>query len=302
MAQKKNQIVKILIGIPAAGKSTWSKEFVRKNPDYVRINRDDFRYMLKDQGFCEPKIEDMITQLVLNTIDVALDRRLNILLDATHVKSRYIEDMIKYVEYRADVEFMVFDISFEKAVERDSLRERPVGEEVIKKMFEDYTILMDSFALQNQSKKTYVYKEPEFDPALPKAVMIDLDGTLFHANGKRGYFDWHKVDRDDLDQVVYETYLCYKAAGYTIIICTGRSEESREGTELSLRTYGVEYDLLLMRKKDDFRKDIVVKRELWLENVKGKYSVRAVLEDRQPVVDMWRANGLKVFQVSKGEY
>ena len=37
--------VLILIGIPGSGKSTWSTEFVKENKDWVRINRDDFRFM-----------------------------------------------------------------------------------------------------------------------------------------------------------------------------------------------------------------------------------------------------------------
>jgi adenylate kinase family enzyme len=31
----------ILIGIPASGKSTFAKEFIETNLDYVRINRDN---------------------------------------------------------------------------------------------------------------------------------------------------------------------------------------------------------------------------------------------------------------------
>ena len=62
--KKNNLEILILIGIPASGKSTWSKEYVRKNPNWVRVSRDDFRDMLKSAQVCEPKIEELINTLM----------------------------------------------------------------------------------------------------------------------------------------------------------------------------------------------------------------------------------------------
>ena len=56
MSDKKiNKVVKILVGLPGSGKSTWAKEFIHKNPNYIRFGRDVFRFMLKDQPFCDFK-------------------------------------------------------------------------------------------------------------------------------------------------------------------------------------------------------------------------------------------------------
>ena len=74
----------ICIGVPASGKSTWSKEYIHKNPKFVRINRDDFRFMLKDQPMCEPKIEDAITDMFYMAIDIALAKKLSIIIDNFH--------------------------------------------------------------------------------------------------------------------------------------------------------------------------------------------------------------------------
>jgi predicted kinase len=41
--------VLVLIGIPGSGKSTWAKDFVSNNSDWIRVNRDDFRDMLKTE-------------------------------------------------------------------------------------------------------------------------------------------------------------------------------------------------------------------------------------------------------------
>ena len=38
--------VLVLIGLPASGKSTWAHDFIERNPNWIRINKDDLRSML----------------------------------------------------------------------------------------------------------------------------------------------------------------------------------------------------------------------------------------------------------------
>jgi len=52
----KNLTVEILIGLPGSGKSTYAKNKVANSNNWIRVNRDDFRAMLKNQGMCENKI------------------------------------------------------------------------------------------------------------------------------------------------------------------------------------------------------------------------------------------------------
>jgi len=302
MGKDKEIDCKILIGVPASGKSTWSTEFVRNNPNYLRLNRDSYRYMLKDQGWCEPKVEDMITDMFFDAIDIALTRKMSLILDNTNLKRGVIDELVKYVETRSNVSFMVFDISLETAIERDAARPKPVGEEVIKKMYKAYTDLMDSYNYSDQRKKVFIYREPLWLPNLPKIVIFDLDGTLTHANGRRGYFDWDRCDRDTRDEIVFRAYERHVTAGDTIFFITGRAEEARASTELWLQTYAPTYERLLMRKSEDYRQDYVVKEEIYNHYIKGKYNVEVIYEDKQKVVDMWRRIGLKVFQVSKGDH
>jgi predicted kinase len=53
------QTLLILQGPPASGKSTWAKEFVKNNPWYIRVCRDDLRRMRGTYWI--PGQEDMIT-------------------------------------------------------------------------------------------------------------------------------------------------------------------------------------------------------------------------------------------------
>ena len=72
---KDNLEVIILIGISGAGKSTWAKDFISKNQNYVRVSRDEFRYMLKNQQICENKIENLITELCEDVIIKSLIKK-----------------------------------------------------------------------------------------------------------------------------------------------------------------------------------------------------------------------------------
>ena len=58
-----------------------------------------------------------------------------------------------------------------------------------------------------------------------------------------------------------------------------------------------------MRKHGDYREDSIVKGELLdqaIEEFPGK--IFGVFEDRRQVVDMYRARGLRVFQVAEGNF
>lgn len=65
---------------------------------------------------------------------------------------------------------------------------------------------------------------------------------------------------------------------------------------------GVPGKVLHMRKNGDDRADYIVKKEIYEANIKGKYNVIFVLDDRDQVVRMWREEGLKCLQVAEGNF
>lgn len=296
----KNLKVKILIGIPASGKSTWSLNYIRNNPDWTRVSRDDFRFMLKNAPVCEPKIEALVSELVDNTILSSLKKGLNVIIDNTNLKASYINDFIELVKYHASVEFQIFDISVEKALDRDKDREKSVGEKVIKDMYKNYKILMDSFDFSNRPQKSKVYKNPTLTKE--RVILCDIDGTLAHMNGKRGPFEWDKVDRDDVDEIIAERLRKHKQLGEKVIIVTGRDASCRKLTEDWLEFYNIPYHEMFMRKKNDFRKDNIIKKEIYDNFIEPNYSVEFVYDDRNQVVNEWRSMGIKVFQVEEGNF
>ncbi len=302
--EKKVLEVIATVGIPASGKSTWAIHKAKYDNDYVRINRDDFRFMMKDEPVCDPKVEGIISKLVFASVDACLGKGLNVIVDQTHLKASYIEALAEHVKYKANFKVQLFDISLQKAIERDNLREKKVGEAVIRKMWKDYRSLVDGNAriFETRRIEKEIFENPVYNPSLEEVILCDLDGTLAHMNGKRGPFDWMKTDVDDLDEIVAKTIKDHMTLGHKIIFMSGRSEEGRVPTESWLEFYGFKYYALYMRKAGDFRKDNIVKEELFNEHVRDKFNVRVIYDDRQQVVDMWRSLGLKLYQVQKGDF
>jgi len=310
VSKKKNLKVKILIGIPGSGKTTYAKNFILKRKElgeeWVRINRDDHRMMLKNQFVCENKIENLINTLQDQAVIAALNAKCNVIIDNTNVKEKYIRHFIELVQYKADVEFLLLDVGIKKAIEQDKNRPHPVGEEVIKKFDKSLSILKETFPLQDQPKLNYLYKEPIHNDDLPSCFIFDIDGTLAHMNDKRGPFEWNKVHLDVVDEKmglmnnilsgVREKFFL------DLFIVSGRDESCRELTEKWLNDNHIAYDKLFMRPAEDYRKDNEIKEEIYNNHFKDQYNILAVFDDRTQVVNMWRKLGIKCLQVEPGDF
>lgn len=137
-----------------------------------------------------------------------------------------------------------------------------------------------------------------------QAYVFDIDGTMAIKDKDREPFEWDLVDRDSPNDPVIKVAMSLTLAGHGIIFCSGRMEQARPGTERWLRQYFTyDYEGLFMRADGDYRKDSVVKREIFERDIAPHYEVTAIFDDRQQVVDMWRKElGLPCFQVAEGNF
>lgn len=296
---KDNKKIIVTVGISASGKSTWAKEFVKTNPSYVRLSRDDYRYMLQDKGVCDNKIETLISDMMKVSVIKCINKNLNVIVDATHVKMEYINEVIKNYSSYADIEFKLFDTDFELCIDRDSARKQFVGPNVIDRMYDQLCNLKRIFDFQpikkSASKKIIV----DFHNPMPPAVCFDIDGTLA-TMGKRSPYEWDKIYLDMCNRIVAEQIVFHKSLGRKIIIMSGRDGGCKKLTEDWLKNNGITYDMFLMRAANDMRKDAIVKKELYGTYIKNKYNLLCVYDDRLQVVDMWYELGIFVFNVNQG--
>jgi len=142
---------------------------------------------------------------------------------------------------------------------------------------------------------------------LRKAIIVDIDGTVathYDAAGKqiREHHDYARVGEDLPVPEIIQLVQLYETLGYHIVIVSGRMDHCRRETIDWLIENNVEFDELYMRKFKDFRPDDIVKSEIYDLWIKEKYNVELVLDDRDRVVKMWRARGLKVLQVADGDF
>lgn len=142
-------------------------------------------------------------------------------------------------------------------------------------------------------KETYIENQE-----LPKAIIVDIDGTLAKMNG-RSPFDWSRVKEDMCNEIIKGISNAYPN---TVIIFSGRDSVCRQDTIEWLESNGIKYSQLFMREEGNFEKDAIIKRRLFEENIRGKFFIEYVLDDRNQVVRMWRDMGLTCLQVADGDF
>lgn len=291
MVHEKELEVIFTVGLPASGKSTWSKEFVQENPEYVRVSRDDLRKMRGTYWI--PEQEDMITVNENQAIITALSHNLNVVIDATNLNVERVEkriEMIKGIMCKPiKITYKYFDTPIADCIQRDSLRgDESVGAKVIKGMHRKIKGLLPIFV-----------KQPESE--LPPAIIVDIDGTLA-IMGDRSPFDWHRVDEDKVNEPV-KLIVNKFLETHEIILITGRDHDAKAKTVKWLDDNGILFDQIYFREAGLHIKDTIVKRELYENNVAGKYRVEFVMDDRNSVVDMWRRElGLVCLSPNYGDF
>lgn len=307
--------VEILVGIPGSGKSTYAKQVVAKDPNnWVRINNDDLRAMMNGSVWSQD-YEKMITDARNYLIRDALKRGKNLIIDNLNLNRRHFDDVCKIAK-SVNVDVQIYEKSFyidlEEAIERDSKREgkAKVGEAVIKKWWKDsggtqhkfYKPRTEIYTERKGNLQSAIGAPPEV-PGAPYAVICDLDGTLALIHNRSPY-DASNCDIKDLPNVpVVNTVKLYHNAGYKIVFCSGREQKYEPETRRFIEKHlpDVAYELN-MRKTDDFRKDAIIKEEIYQEHILGKFNVFVVLDDRSQVIEFWRSKGLPTWQVAPGDF
>lgn len=292
--------IKILMGIPASGKSSWAKEYCEKNTDWFRVNRDDIRHMRGK--YWNPKDEDIITKIEIETTIIALNNNKNVILDATNLNEKYLSKFKQKILSRypkIEFETKKFDITLEEAIKRDLIRPNSVGEKVIRRFHE------------KMYPEEYMTSKIKQDSSLDHIILCDIDGTIAD-KGDRSPFAWNKVINDTPRESILKLVASYgNNAVDKVIFFTGRdgnkvcADQTVKWLNNNLPLdweLGKKYELY-MRAEDDNRKDSIVKKEMFDIYIRDKYYVDFVLDDRDQVVKMWRDElGLDCLQVNWGDF
>lgn len=300
----------ILRGVPGCGKSTFAHQWLKEGERRARVNRDDIRmqHFGKETGVDE----NMVTQIEHQQVDSLLKAGYSVVVDDTNIRHAYINAFVKIAaKHGTPVAVKEFDVDLKTAIARNAVRAslggRDVPVPVIEKMHKSLKS-SGQYSRQHvanawgQSQTVQPYIRPV---GKRRAILCDLDGSLAHMNGKRGPFEWLRVDVDDVDEGVLACINAMYNAGVEVIFFSGRDSAAREKTISWLAKHGWENVILHMRAAGDMRKDNIVKYELFNEHIRDKYDVLFVIDDRWQVCHLWLNMGLKVFNVSgadRGEF
>jgi len=144
-----------------------------------------------------------------------------------------------------------------------------------------------------------------------KVIVFDIDGTLANVDHRRhwvaskpkNWAAWNAaMHLDKLHNDIAELLVSFYTQGNTVLLCSGRGEETRETTENWLADNIIPYKRLYMRAAKDNRKDSIVKVEL-LEQIRKDFGEPWLwFDDRTQVIDAIRQQGVRVLQVAPGDF
>lgn len=294
-------------GYPGCGKTTWANGVVLQTPGWTRISRDDIRFNMlgipQIQGVGTNEQEIQVSRIHHLLVNEMLASGRNVIVDDTNLQlkvARKWADAAQMVG--ADFKVVDFEVNVEECLKRNRARGlsggRFVPTGIIENMAKKHPFPFLQVKPSDAVSFDYKYEPKE---ELETAFVFDVDGTLAQMDGRSPY-EWHRVgsDKPKLDVVLMAILL--KQAGYKIIVMSGRDSACYDLTAQWLKRHNVEYDKLVMRAQGDTRKDNIIKVELFREHVAPFYCVRGCFDDRNQVVDMWRAIGLTCYQVCEGNF
>lgn len=278
-------------GLPASGKTTWAKK-----QNAHRINKDDLRAMLNNSIWSKHnekhiiEVRDMLVKHFLMTDH-------DVIVDDTNLSPKHEQTLRTLVDDLNDQGFNITfhvkdftDVPLSECIKRDKNREKPVGEKVIRGMYNQF--------LREKEKPL---NPLVFDEALPYCVIFDLDGTLATI-GDRSPYDGKSCAVDLVNESIRELYWKMTVEDTKAIIFSGRNGDSEPETREWLKNNDIEFDELHMREPGDIRKDSIIKEEMFDKFIRGKYNVIMIVDDRNQVVEMWRGLGITCLQVAPGDF
>lgn len=295
----KKQVVTIYCGVSASGKSTNVQELRKLGWKFVELNRDEWRFKLFTEG--EPswtkykftkERENIVTEKLNELFEYAVAQMLPVIVSNTNLNKKdhdYWKAKADAVGY--DFEVKYFPITLTEALKRDKKRGAlSVGQDVIFDQWQKWLKITEA--------RKYVPNEFK-----PKAIILDIDGTIALTNG-RDHFDYSEEVLTDIPRInVIDLVTGYANSLVADIICvSGREERCKEFTEDWLTTFSVDFTELFMRKTGDSRCDTIVKEEIFWEHIEPYYNVVAAFDDRPRVIRKWKDIGIPLVVSVQKDY
>ncbi|AJD82029.1 3'-phosphatase, 5'-polynucleotide kinase [Yersinia phage vB_YenM_TG1] len=298
----------LTVGCPGSGKSTWAQQYIKNNPGFFEVNRDNLRTTMNAlNGRNEYKYtkarEKLVTDVQQDTVArlMMADSTKGVIVSDTNLNQ---ETRWKWAQIATannwDISYITIEQPWTELVKRNSYRgTSAVPIDVLRAMYKNMCEYMTA------EKIAYVPNEE-----LPKAVIFDLDGTLAN-NDHRSPYDLESLHNDKPKEMVVNLLKMLKENGYTIITVSGRESGTKDEPLrykhstiewMMASGFGLQVSEHYQRQQGDSRKDDVVKEEIFRSKIAPNYNVKLAIDDRDQVVEMWRRIGVECWQVGFGNF
>lgn len=293
-----DQQILLLRGIPGSGKTEFAVRWVSAEPIWrIRVSRDEISLQLFDTFYDQLTSEHQIgtvSHMQHSMVNGALKAHLSVVIDDPNLDAQTIREWMSLADrYKVKFDYKDFEVDFTTA-----LKNTQMPEDNFRKIY-NFTVkgklnpMPEKPEVQHLDASSFTYVA---DETLPKAIVCDIDGTLARMVG-RSPFAYHRVGEDTLIENV-AAVVKRLAEDHQIVFMTGREDSCRELTTDWLEGHGFVVDEMYMRSEGDTETpDQQLKLDLFNDNVRHRFNVVGVFDDRRKVCKMWEEIGLTLFRV-----
>lgn len=248
-----------------------------------------------------PSREGLITSFKDNFAREAISSGYNIVVDNMNLNPKeykYWQDAVSTSDkYEYTLEFKDFFIPVEECIMRDSHRENPIGEKVIRDTWRRYRGF-----ITNEKIQAIVRNRKPLNDTNKVGIIVDLDSTLCYNVTGRPFYGKGAADGMASDIPVRELIHLVNDATEEVYIITGRegTPEIYNATIKWLNNAGVKFSNIFFRSIGDYRPSSEVKEEIYHKYLENMTNIEYVIEDDSKCVAMWRGLGLICLQPNEG--